>query len=250
MSPPAIEGLDTTVSPDDYMYKAYERFAGAREYFMSGLRQMVELDELLRAAGRPLAEVRSVVDYACHYGRLTRCLRAQLPKARIVAADISVPAIRFCAETFGCEPLHVAWEPEKQAAGVEPEHDLVLSSSLLTHTPFHFLPRVLTLWERMLVVGGSMVFTYRGERFVQPWLEGALDHEAPIALEVRREQVEVFRRHGHAFASLAGDYGMGFVGDAFLGEAIGRFPSLRLVTVRPGTASTFGQDVAVVKKCA
>lgn len=248
MSLPDIAGLNRTISPRDALYPVYAKNHEASDYFTSALRQMDELDELLRQiAGRPLAAHGSVVDYACHYGRMARCLRARLPGARIVAADLDPQATVFCQEQFGCEPLRVGWSLEAVPAAAE--HDLVICSSLLTHTPFAYLERVLALWERMLAPGGTLVFTYLGARYVDQWLAGGLDHYTLVAPEVRREQAAVFRRQGHAFVSIAGEYGMGFVAEGFVGYAIGRFPSLRLQHIRAGTDNTFGQDLAVVSKC-
>lgn len=132
---------------------------------------------------------------------------------------------------------------------VAAEHDLVVCSSLITHTPYAYLERVLGLWERMLAPGGTLVFTYLGARYLDQWVAGELDHYTQVTPDEGRRCAADFRRQGHAFASLVDEYGMGFVAEGLVGYAVGRCPSLRLRHLRPGEGSSFGQDVAVVSKC-
>lgn len=90
MPPLDVESLNQTISPDDALYPVYARTHGGGAYFTSALTQLDELDGLVRlVAGRELAEHCAIVDYACHFGRLARCLRAWVPEARVVAADLS-----------------------------------------------------------------------------------------------------------------------------------------------------------------
>ena len=248
MLPPDLESrLDKTISPNDALYPVYERAYDGEQYFLSARAQMEELDGLLHAAsGRHLVDHRSIVDYASHYGRLARFFRAAIPDARIVAADVDPAALEFCVNTFRCEPLLLGWHPETQPA--KPEHDLIVCSSLLTHTRYAFLDCVLNLWERMLVPGGTLVFTYLGARYVQQWVEGKLDHYVLIDPAVREEHARKFQQDGHAFVSTVDEYGMGFVADELVRQSIDQFPSLNLVLLKAGGENTFGQDVAVVRK--
>jgi hypothetical protein len=80
--------VDRAIAPGDRLYPVYEAQYGAAEYFRSALRQLDAFDELLRRhVGKGLRDCRTAADFACHYGRLLRGLRAALPEATLYACD-------------------------------------------------------------------------------------------------------------------------------------------------------------------
>lgn len=241
--------LNRTISPRDSLYPHYQE----GEYFRSALRQLDTVDALLHThGGRRLRDHVSIADYACHYGRLLRCLRAALPTARLYAYDIDAGALEFCAREFGCVPIATGWRPADTP--VSATHDLIISASLVTHTRLAFFRGVLELWERMLEPGALLLFTYLGERYLEEWVAGRLRYGGNVEQDAVRAGAEDFRRHGHAFCgnqtsySQGDDYGIAFMQDGVVAAELERRPSLRLLECLPGQRSTFGQDLAVVRK--
>ena len=81
---------------------------------MSGLRQLGAFDFLLyEYGGKRLAECRSIVDFACHYARVLRCLRTALPNGKLYACDIDREAVDFCVKEFDCLALYGSWEVDE-----------------------------------------------------------------------------------------------------------------------------------------
>ena len=254
MTSPDLEArLSRVISPRDGLYPAYAAQFGPDEYFRSGLRDLGTIEGVLTArAGKRLNDCDSIADFACHYGRLLRCLRAALPDGVLYAYDIDADATAFCAREFGCIPLPTGWDPER--VEVTARHDLVICLSLLTHTRLTFLRSVLALWERMLKPGGLLLFTYLGESYIDEWRAGRLDHYAQVSEAARKAAIRAFRRDGHAFCggstpySPTGEYGIGFAREALVRAEVARHEALSLVETRPGFSNGLGQDLAVVQR--
>ena len=253
----SFRGLESQVSrvisPRDRLYPVYVAQYGPDEYIRSGLQNLDALEHLLTAhAARHLRDCESVVDFACHYGRLLRCLRAALPDRTLYACDIDSDAVDFCAREFGCVPLVTDWDPGRVEVTVE--HDLVICLSLVTHTRVTFLRAVLALWERMLKPGGLLFFTFLGEAYIDEWRAGRLDHYAEVTEAAREAAIRKFAQDGHAFCGLrtsysaTEEYGIGFVREALVRDAVGRCSSLRLLETQSGFSNGFGQDIAVVRR--
>ena len=224
-----------------------------RNYFVSGLRQLASFDFLLyEYGGKRLAECRSIVDFACHYGRVLRCLRAALPNGKLYACDIDREAVDFCVKEFDCLPLYGCWNVDDMNIG-EP-HDFIFCISLLTHTRKEFLSHAVTLWEKMLSPGGLLLFTFLGEEFADKWIGGQLDHYAPAPIDrsVVQERITEFRESGHTFHgyrtpySDAEEYGIGFLNKDLVQAELNTHPGLKLREFIPGSTNEFSQDLAVV----
>lgn len=246
--------INKTISPHDHLYKVYEKNYTPNEYFLSGIRQLETLDAILNEhAHEGLKDCKSIADFACHYGRLLRCLRAALPDAELSACDIDRDAIDFCASQFGCRPFRTGWYPwSLRAIG---QHDLVVCISLLTHTHKNFLRRVLGLWERMLKPGGVLVFSFLGERYIDEWIAGKMEHYGPVSMAIRDKKVREFHKNGHTFCGYSTSYsftkkkyGIGFLSQTVVENEISGFRRLRYLETIPGFENSFGQDIAVVRK--
>ena len=234
--------INKTISPHDHLYKVYEKDYTPNDYFLSGLKQLETLDSLLNIYfQKELKYFYSIADFACHYGRMLRCMRVALPNAELYAYDIDRPAVDFCAAQFGCIPVLTDWEPEKFE--VSHQHDLVICVSLLTHTDKSFFSSALKLWERMLKPGGILLFTYLGERFLDDWTAGKLDHYGRVDPSVRKQKVDEFYKSGHAFSgydtgySYKKQYGIGFISQEAVENEVKMFrqltqPRRRMDTVR------------------
>jgi SAM-dependent methyltransferase len=248
-----IGPLNKAISPRDRIYPEFIARGIGDEYFASGLRQLQSVDELLaKYAGKQLRSCASILDFACHYGRHLRYLRAALPNAVLSACDIDEEAVEFCRREFGCCGYRAGWQVEA-FSGV-PQQDLILCSSLVTHVRRDFLADLLRVWNQLLKPGGVLIFTFLGERYIDSWLEGKLDHYAAVAPPLRHKGAQEFNERGHVFCggpslySEGDDYGIGFVSSATVRQEIQRHPYLQLCAIVAGITNAFGQDLAMVKK--
>jgi SAM-dependent methyltransferase len=245
--------LNRQISPNDSLYPVYRKTTLVDEYFHSAFRQIQELDGLLRKyCDTQLRALDSVADYACHYGRLLRMMRAAMPEAELLAYDIDEAATAFCQEHFSCTPGIVSWKDDVK--DIRPRHQLLTCASLLTHTSIEFYRQVLAVWTQMVLPGGLICFTYLGDRYVSRWLNGDLDHYGPVDAQTRALKAQAYRQQGHTLAgfdspySKQQDYGVGFMSESIVIAELAKYPQLEYLGTLPGDVSEFNQDLAVVRK--
>ena len=216
-----LQRVNRTVSPGDVIFSAGDAVR-ANWYFPSGAEQIVEIDRVLREHGvAGLAGSRAVADYASHYGRITRVLRAALPHAAVYACDIDGRAVQFCADELGALPVVTGWRPDEEE--LPRDLDAVTCISLLTHTPLEHWRRTLRAWARMLRPGGVVAFTYLSERYVAAWRSGAMEHYGSYTEDARRVAAAAVHDGGFAFAPLTTMYGdEPWYGIAFATESVVR----------------------------
>lgn len=246
-----LRRVNRTVAARDVIFPGFEA-AQPGAYFRSGTSQLAEIDALLREHGHPgLAGSRAIADFGCHYGRMTRALRAALPHAAVYACDIDRDAVRFCADELGALPVVTGWRPDEERlpGGL----DAVFSVSLLTHTPLEHWRRVLRAWARMLRPGGVAAFTFLAESHVDGWLAGAMEHYGSYTPEQRAEAVRAVRDEGCGFAALTSGYGgEPLYGIAFCERGVVRreiaAAGLELLAMPAATSPTFAQDLVLVRR--
>lgn len=245
--------LDRTISPHDSLFNVYVTRGSAEQYFVSALEQVQLLDRLLSVhCGRSITTVDSIADYACHYGRLLRALRAFRPEADLYAYDIDPDAVAFCARRFGARSRVIGWDVGGAVSAER--HDLLICASLITHTDCDFFIRVLGLWRRMLAPGGLLCFTYLGSAWIERWRCGELDHYGQVDPAERERRIEDFRRDGHVLAgfgtlySASGEYGVGFIDEPIVRREVARYPDLEYLGTIGGDDNAFNQDLAVVRR--
>jgi MoaA/NifB/PqqE/SkfB family radical SAM enzyme/SAM-dependent methyltransferase len=248
----ALRRVNRTVSAHDVVFAGFDA-AVTGSYFSSAPSQLAEIDGLLREHGHPgLAGSRAVADFACHYGRLTRALRAALPHAAVYACDIDRDAVRFCAKELGALPVVTGWRPDEEE-GLPGGLDAVLCVSLLTHTPLEHWRRVLRAWGRMLRPGGFAAFTFLSERHVDGWLAGAMEHYGSYSDGQRRAAARSVVEQGHGFAPLTSGYGgEPLYGIAFCTPDVVRrevaAAGFELLALPAEVSPALGQDLALVRK--
>ncbi|MBV8202265.1 MAG: twitch domain-containing radical SAM protein, partial [Acidobacteria bacterium] len=247
-----LERVNRTVSASDALFAGFEGEAPG-SYFGTAAGQLAEIDGLLRQHAHPgLAACRAVADFACHYGRMTRALRAALPHAAVYALDIDADAVGFCAGELGALPVVVAgWRPDEER--LPDELDAVICVSLLTHTPLEHWRRALRAWARMLRPGGAVAFTFLSDGHLDAWLAGAMAHYGAYSREQRDAAARAVRDQGFGFAALTSGYGgEPFYGVAFASPEVVRreiaAAGLELLALPAAASSAFGQDLALARR--
>jgi SAM-dependent methyltransferase/MoaA/NifB/PqqE/SkfB family radical SAM enzyme len=246
-----LERVNRTVSPRDAIFPGYEAVKPG-SYFSSAVSQLAEIDALLLEHGHSgLVGSRAVADFACHYGRVTRVLRAALPHAAVYACDIDRGAVEFCAGELGALPAVTGWRPDEER--LPGDLDAVVCVSLLTHTPLEHWRRVLRAWARMLRPGGVAAFTFLAASHVEAWLAGAMEHYGSYSRRQHRATAHSLREQGFGFAALTSGYGgEPFYGVAFAEAEVVRreiaAAGLELLALPAEVSPSFSQDLALVRK--
>jgi MoaA/NifB/PqqE/SkfB family radical SAM enzyme/SAM-dependent methyltransferase len=250
-SPVLLRLVNRTVSPEDVIFTNGSA-VGPDWYFQSAADQLVEIDLRLRENHHPgLAGSGAVADFASHYGRMTRVLRAALPHAAVYACDIDVGAVQFCVEQLGALPVVTGWQPDEDT--LPEDLDAIVCVSLLTHTPLEHWRSTFRAWTRMLRPGGAVAFTYLSERYLQPWRSGEMEHYGGYSPEARAAAADSLREGGFAFSALPTMYGgLPLYGIAFAtAETLRRelaAAGLELLPTPPDTSRQFAQDLVLARK--
>ncbi|MFC3069965.1 class I SAM-dependent methyltransferase [Phenylobacterium soli] len=200
---------------DEMFFKAilpnyeHDTNIAAFKYVESTVRTFDAYDQVVRQVFGGFGRLESVLDFASGYGRLTRALLQKVPKERIWVSDIYAEAVAWQARTFGVHAFPSAAAPDLvQHART---HDVVWVGSMFSHLPADLFHAWLgKLWS---FVGprGVLAFSVHDETLL-PERE-SID---PSGLSYFR-----FSESG----SLDHDiYGMSYVTQGFVGEAISRLP--------------------------
>ena len=72
-----------------------------RMYFQGGEWNAAEMAEVVGANGFPLADARSVLEFACGWGRVTRHLVHRMDRRRLTVSDIDPVAVQFVCRKLG-----------------------------------------------------------------------------------------------------------------------------------------------------
>jgi len=162
---PALE-----VHPDDDMRRADVQQSASEqrllEYLRSGHEAVLVLENALRAAGRELARVESMLDFAGGYGRVLRHLVQRVPRERIAHSDVLAPALEFVRGTFGVHSFASA--TDIATLRFPRRYELVFCASLFSHlSRARFGPALRALYGA-LEPNGLLVFSTHSPRVLEP----------------------------------------------------------------------------------
>jgi SAM-dependent methyltransferase len=140
-----------------------------QHYFSLGIAAVRLIDDALEAvqAGPPEA----VLDMPCGFGRVTRCLAARFPAAKVTACDIRPQAVRFCTRGFNAEG--VISKQEFDGLSFPRPFDLIWCGSLVTHLDEPQTIALLELFARSVRAGGVIVVTTHGDAVARAISAGA-----------------------------------------------------------------------------
>jgi len=203
-------GLDTRLHPADEMYR-FELAQPRRSpetaavfYFSTGRSMWRTISAVVSWRFGGFANVRSVLDFAAGYGRMTRFLTRALDPRAITAAEIEAGAVRFQEETFGVRGC--VSSPGPDGWTLTDSFDLVLAVSFFSHLPAGRFERWLgRLYERV-APGGLLLFSTHGAE-----LYGGPDPIPPSGL--------LFRPESETARLEASEYGTSWVTEAFVRRA-------------------------------
>jgi SAM-dependent methyltransferase len=153
-------GVPGRIHVDDQMLRSEAPYDLAH-YVNTGPLTVALVEDVLTAAGRTFADVRSCLLLPCGYGRTVRALVSRLDPGRITCCDVDRQAVRFCAHEFGARPL--LSHRNVRRISLPEMYDLIFVGSLLTHLPPPDGVDLLRVLVAALPPSGLLVFTTQGE---------------------------------------------------------------------------------------
>lgn len=126
-------------------------------YFSVGASAISVIKEAIHAHGKELYEVKSIMDYACGFGRVHRWLRATFPSAAVSGVDADAASVEGARELgFDASTLDLSLT---QDLGV---FDLIWVGSLFTHLSYDESVRTMRYLRRQLSSDGILIVTMHG----------------------------------------------------------------------------------------
>ena len=169
----SLPGIPGRVHFNDFMLGSADP-AGIAVYMRCAREVIGQLEDALAAAGKTWKDLRSVLEFGCGYGRITRLLVQRIEPIRVTVCDVIGEGARFCAREFRVRAVRSSSRITDFYA--EPS-DLVFFTSVHTHLSER---RILALQEKLwglLKPGGVLVFTTMGwtsathmERYGARWV--------------------------------------------------------------------------------
>lgn len=225
MIPEATEPWSRRIAVGDRMWDGNDE-----HYHGVTASALATIESALAAAGSSWDAVGRILDLPCGHGRVLRGMRSRAPAATIVACDLDLDGVNFCADEFDAVPILSSDDP---AAIVLPDtFDLIWCGSLLTHLPAAAARAFLDLFVDSLAPGGVGVVTLHGREMADRLLRGT-DYGIPASAGPR---LLAAAASGHGFEPYPGHerYGISLSTPMWVIAEIVRRPDIRLVTYTEG----------------
>ena len=163
-------------------------------YFAAGASALSLVRSSLAAADLKTSSVRSVLDYACGYGRVLRWLIAAFPSTIVSGVDADKNAAASAAKVLSVKTsvLDVSLQ-----SSLGSSFDLIWVGSLFTHLPKTEFLRVLKYVAEHLNPGGLLVFTTHGDFVVRRLETGQKDYG--LGVEKRDSILLQYKKDGYGF---------------------------------------------------
>lgn len=169
-----IPGISGRVHFNDFMLDSNDA-ADVEHYARGGYETVTQLESALAAGGRRWADVRSVLEFGCGYGRITRALVQKIDPSKVTVCDVIEEGPKFCVQEF-----HVKSVPGTSsiAGFVAEPSDLVFFLSVHTHLSERRLEDLQRKLMELVAPGGICFFTTMGlssasqaERYGARWAQ-------------------------------------------------------------------------------
>ena len=234
--------VNMTVDEKDTMFQG-NKLAG---YHFAGKSALHSILIALIANGIDIKNVKTVLDFACGYGRVLRYIKLSFPDAKIYACECDEEALKFCASTFQVTPI-LSGDPNNADGAMLPEKvDLIWVGSLFTHFSVSGWGKFIEFFSSILNPNGLLIFTCRSE-LSKVVGKKSISPEETILLE------RGYKENGFGFAqytaSIGGhsNYGLSVSEPGWVSNFLGNYPSLRLASyVERGWM--LGQDIVTCIK--
>ena len=164
----------------------------SEEYLESGRRDTEAMLDALAERGRPVEDARTILDFGCATGRITRQLLGVAdPDAEVWGVDVHAPSIAWCAENLSPPFRFVTCTTAPHLPFRDGYFDLVIAASVLD-TMVELRDAWLLELRRVLAPGGALYLTLVDRGSVEILLGVPTEHRlAPVGATIRRAEQAV-----------------------------------------------------------
>ena len=160
--PYRIKYIDTDIATSDAMY---EDVAGGREhYFSVGSSALNIIVSVLALAG--IESPKTILDFGCGAGRVTRWLRVAFPQSTISASDLRNDDLAFVSAKFGANTWVSGTDPDSMSMQQPLPFDLIWVGSVITHLEAVKTSSLIHKLFEWLTPGGLLITTFHGRKAV------------------------------------------------------------------------------------
>jgi cyclopropane fatty-acyl-phospholipid synthase-like methyltransferase len=222
---------------------ALRYYDAVRMYFRGGEWNAAEMAKVVGEHGFSLADARSVLEFACGWGRVTRHLVHLMDRSRLTVSDVDPVAVQFVCRKLGVRGFPSAIDPlDLRHAD---RYDLILIVSLFSHLPVAAWGPWLDRLGRLLEPGGALAFSTLGMHAfavnVPEAERGAFDEVA---------EGFFYRPANETRGRLGTDrYGLSYVAEGPVRDLVGQHFPGSVVAACPRALNGF-QDVYVLERTA
>jgi SAM-dependent methyltransferase len=162
------------------------------EYLESGRRDTEAMRAALAESGRPVEGARTVLDFGCASGRITRQLLGAVDAdTELWGVDVHAPSITWCSENLSPPFQFVTCTTSPHLPFTDGYFDVVIAASVLD-TMVELRDAWLLELRRVLAPGGALYLTLVDRDSVEVLLNVAEGHRlAPVGATIRRVERDV-----------------------------------------------------------
>ncbi len=154
------------ISPEDEMYITSRNSTEQKDtakylYFIIGRECFKSIENIIRFSGKSFREVRTFLDFACGYGRVTRFLIQEIESTKVWVSDIYKDAVDFQKKYFMVNGFYSETEPSRLV--FPGNFEIIYVGSLFSHLPANRFEEWLSTLYNVLDDDGILIFSTHGE---------------------------------------------------------------------------------------
>jgi len=157
-----MDEINNTIHPEDEMMTFLSSSGKSeKDYLISGQLDFKWFFEIIEKHRPSFLKNKSILDYGCGHGRITRYITKMLSPEKLVAADVWGSAVNFCAEQFNSTPFLISNNNTITKLGLK--YDIIISFSVFSHLPPQSFESNLIELKNSLNDDGILLFTTHGK---------------------------------------------------------------------------------------
>src|SRR5712671_5242718 len=194
---PYMASLNAEIHPDDGMF-----YGDRRHYFSTGASALACILHAVGLAG--IARPKSVLDFGCGAGRVTRWLRVAFPHTSIHACDVREVDLAFVKRSFAV----TTWISGTDVANLKPpgSYDVIWVGSVFTHLSVQTSGRLFHELMGWLPPDGFLIFSVHGRYVLRRADSGAYNYGVG---DRWKKLVTDYSESGYGYADYPKEVGLG-----------------------------------------
>ena len=234
----SMDEVITKIHPNDGMFVKIE------PYHKIGQNALQMVKKVLFLADRKSEDIKTILDMASGYGRVTRYLSAYFKDSKISVCDTNKESIEFCRDTFNTIALH---SNDDFKINSQEKFDLIWCGSLLTHLDKEGAKKVFQLFDNILNKNGILIFTTHGREIIKT-IENMEDGLRGYSEEQLRAVLLGYYDEGFGFIKIGSrNYGLTVTSPSYIMKMIEDKPNWQIIMYNERKWNNLQDVVAIIK---